>query len=1263
MSTVNFNLGFLRAIQSSIYEALDSVESKCVNYLNVRNMSDFDADLYLHKVQGAVKMIGLNGLSTIFESAENLVLEMKRENVVSIEECMNSLIELCKATRLYIEDLLSGNKDLPIKLYNNYKRIKLAESVSSVFSESDLFYPSLDIDLDIDFEGYDRSTLQYKLTPLKNKFDLSLKDNKAGVDGSLDNIKSALNSIANLKDKKGFYLFFKVCVAFIDLIKEEPTNAVLLGVLNKIEIEIKKYYDGIKKPSEDLLKVMLFTIANSEVLSVDINEVKELFDIERYFSEFKEQSLIDEAHLLDININEYKEMIVKLENEWSKALDENSFMKIYSLINLFYHKVDVFKNQALTKLCETLVFTSKKLSNGNLKINDQVAEEVAVILLFIDSIIDKRGRSNQEFNSQVVVQIKRLLLAIEGKKEELKTLPIAQLDSKSKHEQDVQLISHTVNELKKDLGTITEKLDYFIRYNGENREEIDELEKPCKNIAGTLRVLNLIPAAKIFIKIAKVIKNLTTPNYQLNKEETDIIANGIGILELYLDYYQNGNENAEDLLSDLYKELYNEDMPRSEKQAKPAFKANSLLKDATVDNILENALEVSDKVVDIQSVVEVETVEEKAIEADSIELVTESLELVKDVEDEHVNLVTEEPVVLELVDNVENNHVDLLTESPVVLELVDNVENNHVDLATDNSTLELVDSFAEPVVESSLLEQVNVISTGKEKKMVEIQKTITVEKVVMEKVEQVKTIEVEDFVDIETKEIVRKPIDLNSEEYSQSVGVLDESADEELLEVYLEETEGIFSEIAESIINCKSNRADKESLNNIRRQFHTLKGSGKMVLLMNLAEAAWLIEDHLNRWLSENKEADDNLIELIESSTELFKLWVEDLKNNEKALVNDKIIRKKIELCNNPDLSYETVEVVTVVKQPIMKTVEVVEIVEVPKTITEEVLVTEMVEVEVDSPVEEVVSDVVENNTLINDFEVDYVLIGDVKVDKGLFAIFTSETKERLESLHACINNLKQSDTKLISEDFVIATHTLGSIGRSVALSVISELAYDLEQWSVKAFDSHAVLTEKDIEDAEVVVNKIDNLIVNATEKGELPDNISTYLDLISEMKLRLNDSITIVNIEESEIDLVEELIEELDEEEELESILNMVNEEEDDNYIVEEKDVDITNNIVNVSSEENNEVLAVDIEVNEEVLEVVNIEPVLENTVVEVLTVNDENLVANIEVETQITENNEVSNMLYEVAKEFNNLQASLNNIESIVLRIADVLKDKKKR
>jgi chemotaxis protein histidine kinase CheA len=100
----------------------------------------------------------------------------------------------------------------------------------------------------------------------------------------------------------------------------------------------------------------------------------------------------------------------------------------------------------------------------------------------------------------------------------------------------------------------------------------------------------------------------------------------------------------------------------------------------------------------------------------------------------------------------------------------------------------------------------------------------------------------------------------------------------ELLQVFLDEAEEVLETIARRLPECREKPDDQEALTTVRRAFHTLKGSGRMVGLMDLGEAAWRVEQVLNIWLEQKRPVNAPLLELIEAASASFAGWIERLR-------------------------------------------------------------------------------------------------------------------------------------------------------------------------------------------------------------------------------------------------------------------------------------------------------------------------------------------------------------------------------------------------
>ena len=106
----------------------------------------------------------------------------------------------------------------------------------------------------------------------------------------------------------------------------------------------------------------------------------------------------------------------------------------------------------------------------------------------------------------------------------------------------------------------------------------------------------------------------------------------------------------------------------------------------------------------------------------------------------------------------------------------------------------------------------------------------------------------------------------------------DEAVDAELLEIFLGEAEEVLENVAITLPLLRLAPHDQASLTTLRRAFHTLKGSGRMVGLNAFGEAAWGLEKTLNLALSDGTPASADLCDLIERAHRELSAWVADLK-------------------------------------------------------------------------------------------------------------------------------------------------------------------------------------------------------------------------------------------------------------------------------------------------------------------------------------------------------------------------------------------------
>jgi chemosensory pili system protein ChpA (sensor histidine kinase/response regulator) len=116
---------------------------------------------------------------------------------------------------------------------------------------------------------------------------------------------------------------------------------------------------------------------------------------------------------------------------------------------------------------------------------------------------------------------------------------------------------------------------------------------------------------------------------------------------------------------------------------------------------------------------------------------------------------------------------------------------------------------------------------------------------------------------------------------------------DELFQIFVEEAGAVLGAIDAALPVCRSQPSNLDALSAVRRGFHTLKGSGRMVGLTEVGEAAWEVEQVLNRWLEDRQPASAELLDLAAAAAAQFAAWVKDKTPLDVAAIADAAQRLK----------------------------------------------------------------------------------------------------------------------------------------------------------------------------------------------------------------------------------------------------------------------------------------------------------------------------------------------------------------------------------
>ena len=325
-----------------------------------------------------------------------------------------------------------------------------------------------------------------------------------------------------------------------------------------------------------------------------------------------------------------------------------------------------------------------------------------------------------------------------------------------------------------------------------------------------------------------------------------------------------------------------------------------------------------------------------------------------------------------------------------------------------------------------------------------------------------------------------------SAETSRLVSSEPDERDTGLLDIFVEEATEVVHSVRVEYQQLSVGHDRRDLLVDIRRAFHTLKGSGRMVGQTQLAEVAWRVESVLNTALETERHVTEPELKLMDAAVGHFAQWVEMLRVNRRIDIDVSVLDELIAKCSSsPSQSSTTPE--SVAKSPAVEKISgsagVVETVAppLPELAVDDDDLDAQVAHAVESlrdmwdddaalslpaldPIERVeaqpvaaASEPTRSETNIDsadqlydlapmfDLNSDDMQVLGVSVSRALFSILTDETRIHLQTLDYELA-LMQFDTSLPPSDpMVRASHTLCGIHRTAGFLEIGDFAGLLE--------------------------------------------------------------------------------------------------------------------------------------------------------------------------------------------------------------------------
>ena len=286
-------------------------------------------------------------------------------------------------------------------------------------------------------------------------------------------------------------------------------------------------------------------------------------------------------------------------------------------------------------------------------------------------------------------------------------------------------------------------------------------------------------------------------------------------------------------------------------------------------------------------------------------------------------------------------------------------------------------------------------------------------------------------------------------EATQDLPADTQDADADIKEIFIEEAGEVLAGITPLYDLWQQSPDDLTHLPDIRRGFHTLKGSGRMVGALYTAELAWAIEEMLNRLLDHTIEVSTDIFQLIGDVLaiypELIQTFAEDIDGIDSAKSYPFSLPLWVACARaysqqlGDKFSYAALSHQYLKQSDIEGSSN-----QMPSTLPATLSTDDKTGLAQDEAIDYMLQTFHSVNEMIADAPI--VLTIDSKEEQYFCQIFVDEAKTLLKTINQFINDNEEQSQIEVSDEIVRAFHTLRAASGSKALVAISEVSAAIEQ-------------------------------------------------------------------------------------------------------------------------------------------------------------------------------------------------------------------------
>ena len=971
---------------------------------------------HLHQVVGTLLMVELDGAAMLAKETEALADAIINDKVTPDSRVFDALTRGILTLPDYLARLQYGQLDVPLRHIQLMNELRLARN-APLISELELFSPDLSIrppPAERPEEKLGEPEYRELAKQLRGTFQPALLDWLRDTTNKQP-LRAIADVFAQLQTKAPLAVLeqlFWVTGGLLEALIEEglEITAERKKLFARLDQQIKKIIDGadksvLRNSTEALTRAILWEISQAKSQGAKVTQLKRAFDLEYLLTggipeETPENELPTPEALQSVSTALGKE-IEAAQDLMSTFFDPEqrgtaSLEPLLESLHKMSGTLDMLNVPMLKALVDELSQVCRAVLDNKIVNTETVSMPMAEALLMVESSARDISRTPTEWKRQIEDAIHRLHLL--HSPEDTETAPAAEglevSDGELTESDYKQLLNVVAGEVAVNLSRIEEALEGFAA-DTTRVQPLDEVPQLLSQILGAMQILGQARAAELVEATRQRIEDIRAGTLIADSAIMDGLAVCIGTIGAYVEGLRADRQNLEALIDSAFKEMETALGSGHGKQRDPAM---------LIDGIrlsLESWLDDRENEAARNTLVQqLEDLTQLAQEQGQ-----EKIERISAEMNNLLSLVSDEP------SRMSEEIVETLKQS---FTAVSALAGRRMTLRTTSSYIQQDAAEAEPEVEAT-------------PEIAEQQAPESVE---------------------EPPAPAQPPASVTPAPSPPAArSAADEEFDAEIMEIFIEDARDVLENVKSKFLVWRDDVENQSALTELRRGYHTLKGSGRMVGATEVAELAWSVENILNKVREGKVMPSQAIIDLLQQTQDALPHMIDTLAGGPPHGLDVETLRETAHNLAQPG----GIPVVTHAK---------------PETAP--------------SPVK--------SETPAAPAEAP----GDLpRLERTLLEIFTTEAQGNLANMRQQIAACRESGgTCFVSETFFRSVHTLQGNARSLGLEIMSEACAEIEKLLHALKSENIPLNETYLKLASrfeaIVTDLVDLLNSDTTSSGNL---------------------------------------------------------------------------------------------------------------------------------------------------------------------------------